>query len=493
MLFKRVVVSGFLALCMAAAPVWAGESDQGPAGFPGTAMLPRTGTSRIPESGPLLPPAQWTQEGGGASRNPVFPGSGGGGPEGGWEHRFHVSFLPSGKSRAETEDFYAGVVESGGTLWLASAQGDLLAVGAGQGNVLWRRHLGGPLLSSPVTGPRTLYAVSADPGVTVPHLVLYSRTRRLIRGNGSEKLWALSRKTGESRWSVRLRGGVLGSPVLLEHSVMVATGRGHLVFLDRRDGRQVFDLPVDSRSFGWASPVEEGHQVVLAQENPPLYQAVALDGLRRVWRFQWKGTRTWDHFFIGTPLLSGGLFIGVVRTRSPLRDIVVALDVRTGTLRWKSSLPAGQSDGIEDHALPVLADGVVYVPSGPARALIALDARTGKQEWMTLLPEAPETGGAAVGQLLLLPLPSGSLLSIDRESGAVVARKKVAEALGPHPPVVVGARLFLAGRDGTVKAMPIYDLGRATGELAGKAWPGAVSARVGKTPSQEDPSRVPPS
>ncbi|MHB1606532.1 MAG: outer membrane protein assembly factor BamB family protein [Leptospirales bacterium] len=472
----------------------AGEAGQEPQGFPGKAFFPQSGmSSPHPVADPVLPPVEWTQEGGGSTRNPVFPVSGAFPQSGAWERRFHVAAFPSGGASPENEDFYAGIVESGGILWLASTQGDLLAVGAGTGEVLWRRNLGGPLFSSPVTGSKTLYTVSAYPGVTLPHLILYSRTRRLIRGNGSERVWALSRRTGKSRWSVRLKGGVVGSPVLLPHTLMVATGRGHLIFLDRRDGHLVLDLPVDSRSFGWASPVEADRQVVLAQENPPLYQAISLDGPRRVWRFQLKGTRTWDHFFIGTPVLSGGVFIGVLRTHHPLRDVVVALDFRTGSLRWNVSFPAGQEDGVEDHCLPVLSDGVVYVPSGPARALTALNVQTGQTLWMIRLPEAPETGGAVIGHLLLLPLPSGTILSIERQSGVVVAREKVAESFGPHPPVVIGSRLFFAGRDGLVKARPIDDLGKKVEDLAEKVWEMPGSGTEKHALSHDDSSPIRPS
>ncbi len=499
-LYRMGIVVGSVALTLGIIPAWAGESyppdrpDQGPAGFPGKAAFPRTGTDdSASDLTPKMPPLQWTQEGGGASRNPVFPMASEANSEGEWKHRFHVSELPSGRVNPDNEDFYAGVVESGGILWLGSAQGDLLAVGAQQGNLLWKRYLGGPLLAQPVTSARTLYVISARPGVTIPHMVLYARTRRLIRGDGHERLWALSRKTGEIRWSARLRGGVMGTPVLLGHSIMVATGRGHLVFLDRQDGHQVYDLPVDSRSFGWASPVEKDHQVVLAQENPPLYQAVSLDGLQRLWRFQWKGTRTWDHFFIGTPLLSDGLLIGVVRIRSPIEDVIVALDFRTGTLRWKFAFPDGKADGIEDHSLPTLSDGLVYVPSGPAHLLAALDVQTGKQQWVLHLPEAPETGGTAVGQLLLLPLPSGILLSIDRETGVVVARNKVADGLGPHPPVVVGGHCFLAARDGLVRSMLIAGLGRTAGELAARIWPAPASDQTRNPSLTGKVSRMPPS
>lgn len=412
----------------------------------------------------VLPPAVWFQEEGVPGRNPAF---GLVTPDGnsGWRLSLANTLGGTGKN-ADPEDFYAGAIESGGRLWAGSVQGDLFAIDASRGRVLWKDTLAGPIFAPLVAGPKTLYAVTATPGVTVDHLALYARTRRLIRGDGRERLWAISRRDGKILWSVRFRGGVLSSPMLLSHTVSVVTGRGHLLFLSRQDGHTVVDLPIAKGSFGWASPVLGSGHVVLAQENPPVYHAVSLDGPRRVWRFQWEGTRSWDHFFIGTPLLVGNQLVGVLRKRSPPADLAVSLSLGTGTPLWKAPFPSGKPVRTEDMSIPTSAGGVVYASSPLARILMALDLSTGKTLWSIPLREPVQTGGTVVGRLLVLPLPSGRVEFVDRGSGRIVSEARIAGSLGPHPLLVVGRTIYAAGRDGTVRAIPLFRFGEHVSDLA---------------------------
>ncbi|HYO30798.1 MAG TPA: PQQ-binding-like beta-propeller repeat protein, partial [Thermomicrobiales bacterium] len=53
---------------------------------------------------------------------------------------------------------------------------------------------------------------------------------------------------------------------------------------------------------------------------------------------------------------------------------VVALDVETGTERWRTSM------SVEAPASPVVHDGTLYVDTSEA-GLLALDADTGQQRW----------------------------------------------------------------------------------------------------------------
>lgn len=438
-----------------------------PVGFPGPLppSLQQEGKTASTVVVSPLPPDNWPEEGGGPSRNPVFMTIMGKKEEGpGWTRTFRVDRLP-GETDAPPENFYAGVVESGGILWMAGLQGDILAISAKDGSLIWRRHLRAPLPSPPVVGPFSVYLAASEPGVTLPHLVLYSRTRTLVRGQGPGLVEALSKKSGVVRWSVQVPGGCYGSPVLLPHTIMVQTGSGHLLFLDRRDGHTVYDMLLDGRSLGLASPVRDDLRVVVAQENPPLYQDVSLSGPRRLWRFGWSKTRDWEHFFIGTPLLAGKTLVGILRRPDLPGDQVVAINPDQGRVLWSLSFPPGDLPPAGDQALPVVSGDVVYVPSGVSRSLMAVDLKTGKALWTLRLTERPSTGGAVTGNLLLLPLPSGRLLAIDIRTGSVVGERRVAGHLGPHPPVVVGNRVFVGGEDGTVSRILLDEWGKRIRDL----------------------------
>ncbi len=464
-IFRRWVLLAGVAVCIFAPGRSRGENP--PVGFPGP-LPPAFGNAedRSTTASEILPPETWSQEGGGSSRNPSFrfPGEKTAG-ESAWKRQYARERVPGERSPLP-EDFYAGVVESGGVLWMAGFSGDMLAIDARDGRLIWRRHVPSFLPSPPVLGPSTVYLAASEPGVTLDHLLWYAKTRTLIRGRGPGLVEALSRKSGAVRWSARITGGCYGSPVLLPHTVMVQTGSGHLVFLDRADGHEVFDLSLDGRSLGMASPVQDDRKVVVAQENPPLYQEVSLDGPRRVWRFGWTGTRDWEHFFIGTPLLVHGTFIGILRRPDLPGDRVMAVNPDLGRVLWSRSFPAGDLPRAGDQALPVESGEVVYVPSGVSRSLMAIEIGTGKRLWSTQFNERPSTGGVVTGDLLLLPLPSGRLLAIDARSGILEGERKVASRLGPHPPVVVGNRVFVAGEDGTVSQILLTEWGDKIRQLA---------------------------
>ena len=438
-----------------------------PVGFPGP-LPPVIGDmeNRATAASEYLPPDTWSEEGGGGTRNPsfLFPKENLF-AESGWTRHYTRERLP-GEVVPLPEDFYAGVVESGGILWMAGFSGDILAIDAHDGKLVWRRQISSSLPSPPVLGLSTIYLAASEPGVTLDHLLWYAKTRTLVRGRGPGLVEALSRKTGNVRWSAQVPGGCFGSPVLLPHTVMVQTGSGHLVFLDRGDGHLVFDLPLDGRSLGMASPVRDDLKVVVAQENPPLYQEISLAGPRRIWRFGWTGTRDWEHFFIGTPLLAHGTFIGILRRPDRPGDEVMALNPDLGRVLWSRSFPPGDLPPAGDQSLPVESGKVVYVPSGVSRSLMAIEIDTGKVLWSVQFDERPATGGVVTGNLLLVPLPSGRLLALDARSGILAGEKKVASGLGPHPPVVVGNRVFVAGEDGTVSQVLLTEWGGKVRQLA---------------------------
>ena len=82
------------------------------------------------------------------------------------------------------------------------------------------------------------------------------------------------------------------------------------------------------------------------------------------------------------------------------------------------------------------------------------------------MPESPQNGGTIVGSLLIVGLPSGRIDFVDRKSGQIISGSKIADSLGPHPLVIVGETIYAAGRDGTVRAIPLYTFGEKVADLA---------------------------
>jgi len=421
-----------------------------PLGYPGSAP-------RISVSGPgpevktgtviSLPPETWPGESAFPSHNPVFISRV---PLSEWSRRFSQNGVP--------EDFASGIVTASGRVFAVSRSGIVEALDGSDGKSLWTRNLDGPVNAPLILSKRTLYVVRSSPSITLEHLLFYTRTRHLLRGDGSDRIWALSQESGQILWTRALPGALLGSPLLEPHTIALATGSGHLIFLSRLDGHVVVDLPVSGGAFGWASPLDKPDAIYLAQENPPMIDRIGKSPLKVDWRFALSETRTYDRFFIGGLLSTPTGVVSVFREKGSGRLILVSIDGATGKILWTLSLSETSADVPEEIVNMVSSDGVLYVPS-PEKGDILAVSMDGQLLWKTHVGDHPHTGGTAIGRLLFIPLPSGHIVALDRLNGQKVHEWVGKAPLGPLPLPVIGSMVFLADRRGVIQAMDLSSLG----------------------------------
>ena len=136
---------------------------------------------------------------------------------------------------------------------------------------------------------------------------------------------------------------------------------------------------------------------------------------------------------------------------------VVALDARTGKVRWRHRLGPSESS-------PLVADGRVYVGDWYGW-VFALDAKTGRQVW------AYRTGGEVKGAVAI----SGSrlyvgsydhhLYALDARSGRLIWRGSSQDRFGGRgtfysTPAAAYGRVYIGSTDGKV-----YSFGATSGEV----------------------------
>ena len=426
--------------------VW-GSSPMGFPDHPSSASIPETRSEDPIGSVVPLPPDMWPGESGISSHNPVFLSQT---PLSEWTRQF--------SKNGAGEDFASGIVTSSGRVFAVSTTGHVEALDGSSGRSLWHVRLEAPVHAPMILSKRILYVVSSTPSITLEHLLVYTRTRHLLRGDGSERIWALSQRSGRILWTHQISGAVLGSPLLEPHTVALATGSGHLLFLSRQDGHTVVDLPVSDGSFGWASPLDSSDALYLAQENPPMIDRVGKSPLKTDWRFALSKTRTYDRFFIGGPVLTSQGVATVFRKRDSGEWVLVSLDPVTGRILWTLSLSDSSRDVPEEMLTLVEANGVLYVPVPEKGNLLAVSDR-GQLLWKTHIGGSPHTGGTAVGRLLFVPLPSGHIVAIDRKNGQKIHEWKGKSPLGPRSLALIGSMIIFADRDGNVRAMDLSILG----------------------------------
>jgi outer membrane protein assembly factor BamB len=213
------------------------------------------------------------------------------------------------------------------------------------------------------------------------------------------------------------RGGSLLEfpPVIAYNRVYLTSNKGILFAIDAKTGRGLWHY--SSRRCSAASPAVDRHLVFVALLNPP-------------------------------PCNS---------TRTDQDGRVIALDAKTGKVRWQRAIGPSESS-------PLVANGQVYVGDWQNRVL-ALDELTGRERW------AFKTGGkvkgavAISGRRLYIGSYDGHLYALYARTGNLIWRasgqpRLVHSGEFYSTPAAAYGRVYVGSTDGKV-----YSFGASTGKL----------------------------
>ena len=208
----------------------------------------------------------------------------------------------------------------------------------------------------------------------------------------------------------------------------------------------------------YSSPVIVGERVFTTETvSKKLERVRALDrGTGKVlWEKTWEGAMSVPFFakrngdwIRATPACDGEtLFV------TGMRDLVVALDVKSGEERWKIDFSAKYNKPLPAFGAvssPLLDGGALYVQAGGA--LCRLDKKTGDVKWRSVEDEGGMMGGAFAspafgvlgGKRQLLVQTREKLAGVDPESGAVLWSQTIEAFRGMNigTPFAVGGILF---------------------------------------------------
>lgn len=239
-----------------------------------------------------------------------------------------------------------GLAVDGGTVFATTGYGELVALDADSGAVLWRQRLGAGITTPTVAG-EVVYVVSRD-----------------------SQAWAIEADTGRIRWQIPageapavLSGGA--APAVSDRLVIFPFGSGELVATLRQSGVRVWGTTVAGARRGVAynnlnditgDPVIVGGTLYAGNQAG---RVVALDAA--------SGERLWtatDGAY--SPVLPAGDSIFFVSDRNEL----IRVDVETGERIWGTELPlyvrerVRRRKAVFTHFGPVLAGGRLVVASG---------------------------------------------------------------------------------------------------------------------------------
>lgn len=216
---------------------------------------------------------------------------------------------------------------------------------------------------------------------------------------------------------------------------------------------------------GWASPTVVDGRVLLFHRNgtQEVLDCLAVDSGKLLWQFAYEAPYR-DRYGSGdgartSPVVGGGKvwIFGIT-------GILHCVSLESGGVVWKKDLGSEYSmhDNFFGHgSSPLLLDGRVIVPVGGTedRCVVAFDGESGRQVWVakhswgagyaSAVPLEMQSGSAVKSAVMVFTggetrPPTGGLLCIDAESGAVLGeaphRSRIAESVNAASPVIVASR-----------------------------------------------------
>ncbi len=273
--------------------------------------------------------------------------------------------------RTGDDDLHLSPTVADGIVYIGSPDHHLYALDAVTGELRWRYETGGRVESSPMASKGVVYVGSID-----------------------HHVYALDAVTGELRWRYETGADVDSSPMVSKGVVYVGSEDDWVYALDAATGELHwrYETGADVNS----SPMVSKGVVYVGSEDRHVYALGAVTGELR-WRYETGDNVT------SSPMVSDS----IVYFGSQDGQVYV-LDASTGRLLWRYEMEIGYG-----HPNPTAVAGVVYVGSDDGH-VYALDAVTGELRWRY------ETGG----QVRSSPSVSDGIVYFGSRDGHVYALRE---------------------------------------------------------------------
>ena len=347
-------------------------------------------------------------------------------------------------------------------------------------------------------------------------------------GTSAGVVYAVDLATGKVAWSTFVASGeIVGSPAVADGAVFVAIG-GVLYKLSASDGLTEWKAVTNPSAYSQinASPVVVGDLVIIGTAQfeevvgkPPgtfrgSIGAFDVGTGKRVWNFvdtpdnttSGAGEGIWSTPCVDLAL--GLLYVGIGQNISPptgpLADSLLAIDYKTGQLRWHKQFTRPDVFGLGNFtgpdadvgASPNLweSGGTEMVGVGQKNGIYhALNAATGKQVWHTRITPGSAFGGVLGSAAVVDGMIIASSNVGDPKNNSLTGESRVV-AVDPASGRIIWSRTQPGAIFGPISAVPgVAFFGTATDPL-GKVSAGryyAVSTQTGKTLwSAKAPSHV---
>ena len=271
--------------------------------------------------------------------------------------------------------FYGSPVISDGMVYITSYSGKVYTIDSGSGVELY--DTGSPIVGSVAVGNNTVFV-----------------------GSSNGKLSALDAGNGSLKWEFSSEDGVWATPQVIDDTVYFGSLDHSLYALNATDGTKKWAFETGG---GIASTPLIVEGVVYIGSFDKKFYAIYADTGTPKWIFEGAGNWFWSEALYN----NGTIYAG------SLDRYVYAIDAGNGTPAWPKPFKA--SDQVKSS--PVIAGGVLVVASEDGK-VYGLDLKTGEKKWQfdgiktkVLAPLCAAEGKVYINT------QSNSLYALDAETG----------------------------------------------------------------------------
>src|SRR5262245_12935036 len=334
------------------------------------------------------------------------------------------------------------------------------------GNAVWKKWLGDPLLSAPAVSHGRVY--TAYPG-----------------GSGNYSLVCYDLKSGDELWVQAIPAEVITAPVVHESCVLAATLDGTLSCFESSTGQALWSEQAGVTS----SPVVDGSMCYFSRLIESEGSQTDSHGRRRAERIAWRALepRAPVRDFPGLERDLTQLKVDDVPDRSMFQDVLIALSRSASDAPNHTALSEANLTEVWTYqgSRPCVDEQNLYAALGGKVVCVALEMQAVRWE-KDLSPSAQgniaNTGlfmrdlspPAFVNGKLFLGTRDGRMVCLSAASGDVLWTEDIGEPIVCQP-AVVGGRVYAGTNTGSLVAVE-------SGDQQDDGWPmwGAGPARTGK-------------
>ncbi len=385
----------------------------------------------------------------------------------------HNAVIRRPEFRTEWE-FDAGAQINGGlaivedTLIVDTLAGDLIALDARDGSLLWHAHANNALMSSPVIKSGVVFVGTG----TNQRMSGVAASSAYFPSSNDDPTWgrpegdaeiAFDMTTGKMIWRRATRGEDMPSPAILNGTLVFANGDLHAYGLDWSSGLIRWRKPTGGVSTMASATVSA--KTVLLSVCGKRFQACATMDVNPVvgsqyWRANYGSSDS-------SPAVSNDLkevFVSGVESVSPFRvhvgrAVVAALSQKTGSVIWEydseNAGPYSEVGSSERAVAGTYNAGTLYQAIPTEDRLIAFDGRSGSIKWAVKTAGPVKMSPVVDFGHVYFGDSAGVFYNVDAANGALLTTRLFKQPFSTSPPIIVGSTIIIADSS-KVLAFPIH-------------------------------------